>query len=151
MSEKKIMVLLLLVALGFGVASFVVYNSESGDLPLEGEDENATDTQDENGETEVEPEDLTASQLESLVSCLNSANVVIYGSKTCPYCNQLVQSLGGHDAVEPIYVECSEETERCRDELIGRGVPEIQIEGEMYKGSRDPEDIGNAVNCEIVR
>ncbi|MGM0482768.1 MAG: glutaredoxin domain-containing protein [Patescibacteria group bacterium] len=151
MSEKKIMILLLLVALGFGVASFVLYSFDSDDHSVEENGENRTESEGEDEEVNVDSEDLTASQLEELVSCLNNADVVIYGSKTCPYCNQLVKSLGGTDNVEPIYVECSDETERCRDELIGRGVPEIQIEGEMYQGSRDPEDIGSAVNCEIDR
>ncbi len=83
-----------------------------------------------------------------LIDCLAEAGVVIYGSVTCPFCTQLAESLGGYDAIDPIYVECPDDPERCEAEMYGRGVPEIQIEGEFYQGSRDPVDLAEAVGCE---
>lgn len=156
MNEKKIMALLLLVAAGLFIASFVIYSSNSGDSEVErGDDGGIEEEGNDNGieeegeESDVPEEDLTVSQLEDLIVCLNDADVVIYGTPTCPYCTKLVDSLGGSNVVEPIYVNCFEEEARCREEMKGRGVPEIQIEGEMYQGSRDPQDIASVVGCEI--
>ncbi len=84
-----------------------------------------------------------------LVECLEQAGVVIYGSVTCPFCTELANEFGGYDIIDPIYVECTEEPDRCDEEMIGRGVPEIQVEGEVYQGSREPAAIGQAVGCEM--
>ena len=100
-------------------------------------------------ETGDDEGDSMASEMEGFILCLKDAGVVIYGSVTCPYCTQLVEAFGGYEVVEPIYVECSQEGQRCQSEMIGRGVPEIQISGEMYRGSRNPQDIGRAVGCVI--
>jgi hypothetical protein len=81
----------------------------------------------------------------SYVTCLQEAGVVIYGSATCPACAALVESLGGLDAVKPIYVECHKETERCSNEMKTNYVPEIQINGELFEGDRNL--LGQEVNC----
>ncbi len=98
-------------------------------------------------------EDLTeVGSMEELVACMAEAGVVIYGSVTCPFCTQLADAFGGADVVKPIYVECTEDRERCMNEMIGRGVPEIQIRGEMYRGpSRQPADIGREAGCNLVQ
>ncbi len=100
-------------------------------------------------EDEDYKEHVSEDQMKELVSCLDEAGVVIYGSVTCPFCEQLANSFGGYDVISSIYVECTEESERCDEEMIGRGVPEIQIKGEIYQGSRDPLDIGREVGCEL--
>ncbi len=78
------------------------------------------------------------------------AGLIIYGSRTCPACASLANSLGGYEKIEPIYVECSEKWEKCSAEMQTRYVPEIQIQGELYEGPRNPTEIGNAVSCEII-
>ena len=95
----------------------------------------------------VESEETEEGGMTSLVQCLGDEGVTIYGSSWCPYCTDLVESFGGYDVVDPVYVECTEEEGRCMEEMIGSGVPEIQIKGEMYRGSRDPEGIAEAVGC----
>lgn len=85
--------------------------------------------------------------LEELVSCLAENNFVIYGSEWCPACRQLVNSFGGYEMVEDIYVECSEEGERCNEEQKTNYVPEIQIDGELYEGPRDLQSITDKVGC----
>ncbi len=97
---------------------------------------------------EVGQENRSDSDYDELVACLAEAGVVIYGSVTCPFCTQLAESLGGYDMIDPIYVECPDDPERCEAEMYGRGVPEIQIEGELYQGSRDPADLAEAVGCD---
>lgn len=84
---------------------------------------------------------------EQFIQCLKENNVVIFGSVTCPYCAQLVNSLGGYEVVAPIYVDCSQYPNRCKDEMQTRGVPEIQIDGVLYQESRLPANIGTEAGC----
>ncbi|MFP4403909.1 MAG: peptidylprolyl isomerase [Candidatus Woesearchaeota archaeon] len=92
---------------------------------------------------------LELSNLKEFNECLADSGMVIYGSSTCPYCGQLVELLGGSDAVKPVYVECTENQERCISEMIGKGVPEIQLNGELYEGQRTIENLAEATNCSI--
>lgn len=86
---------------------------------------------------------------EGFVNCLKDAGVVIYGSDFCVYCKELIDCFGGKGTVSPIYVDCYEEGDRCADEMHGVGVPEIQIEGDLYQGSREPKHIGEVVGCQL--
>lgn len=81
--------------------------------------------------------------------CLSDKGVTIYATKTCPSCSSLVESLGGYDAVEPIYVECMENQERCDEEKDTEYVPEIQINGELYEGQRSKEKLSEVTNCSL--
>lgn len=91
--------------------------------------------------------DSTNLNLKEFNDCMAENGVVIYGSRTCPFCTQLVNLLGGKDATSSVYVECSEFPERCRNEMIGSGVPEIQINGKMYQGARTIESLAAATGC----
>lgn len=115
--------------------------------------ENEVNENKEKNESEIADKEERESEKEisdsDFIQCLANAGVVIYGTKTCPACASLVNSLGGYELVEPIYVECNEERDRCSFEMQTNYIPEIQIKGELYSGSRNPINIGNAVNCEI--
>ncbi len=87
--------------------------------------------------------------IKDFVDCLRSAGVVIYSSEFCPQCLDLYKSLGGKDMVSSIYVDCMEEGRRCYDEMLGTVIPEIQIEGDLYKGSHELKYIGNEVGCQF--
>lgn len=95
-----------------------------------------------------QPEEEVASPGE-LIQCLAANNIVIYGTSTCPACAQLINSLGGYQAVEPIYIECSQETEVCMQNMQTDYVPEIQVNGELYTGSRNPQDLAEQFGCQI--
>ncbi len=107
-----------------------------------------------NGEV-VEPDNgENNNDMSELVQCLQEKNVVVYGSYTCPACSQLVDDFGGSDVIKPIYVECTgiageEEANRCENEMQTRYVPEIQIDGELYEGSRSPQALAEEISCEI--
>lgn len=88
-------------------------------------------------------------KLKDFNDCLSENEVVVYGSETCPHCGNLVETLGGKEAVENVYVECTENRERCNEEMIDTGVPEIQIDGEKYSGSRSLEGLSEATGCEV--
>lgn len=92
-------------------------------------------------------EKIGETTIDDFVQCLKEKGLVIYGEEWCSYCTQLAESLGGYETVDLIYVECTEERERCNEEMLGRGVPEIQIKGEMYEGSRDPRKLAEETNC----
>jgi len=81
--------------------------------------------------------------------CLAENGVVIYGTHWCPACNQLVEMLGGHDAVNSVYVECTEEQQRCAEEAQTGYVPEIQIDGELYENIRTLEGFSEATGCPL--
>ena len=85
--------------------------------------------------------------MKDLVSCLKDAGVAIYGSPFCPHCEDLVGDFNGNTVIAPIYVDCSKDASRCYNEMHTNAVPEIQIKGKIYIGSRDPEAIGFAVGC----
>ncbi|MFP4022587.1 MAG: glutaredoxin domain-containing protein [Candidatus Paceibacterota bacterium] len=147
MNKNIIVGIVVIVAFFAGVVFWGFASEEIQDNGSEKDQEENESMPDE--ENEENKDELQTSDLKELVACLDDAGVVIYGSRTCPYCSQLVESFGGRDIVDSIYVECSDEPERCQEELIGKGVPEIQIDGEMYRESRDPKVIGEAANCQI--
>ncbi len=92
-------------------------------------------------------ESLTNNDMVALVDCLKESNVVIYGNKSCPACASLAESFGGYNAIDGLYVECTEERERCTDEKETNYVPEIQIKGDVYSGGRAPSQLAAAVEC----
>ncbi len=88
--------------------------------------------------------------LEELITCLKEKGVVIYGSSTCPVCRSLVEGWGGSNTISPIYIDCSlgkEESKQCRENIVSGYVPEIQINGEVFKGGRSPEDLAKETGC----
>jgi hypothetical protein len=87
-------------------------------------------------------------ELKEVVDCLKEEEVVIYGSVSCPACANLISNFGGHRVILPIYVECSEEGERCQNEKLTSYVPEIQIKGELHEGERSLETLAEKAGCE---
>ncbi len=99
----------------------------------------------ENNENEIDT---------SLIECLDDNDLVIYGASTCPACKQLVASLGGQETVESIYVECGasgseDDQQKCQQNAETGYVPEIQIDGQVYEGPRDPASLAGQVGCEL--
>ena len=88
-------------------------------------------------------------EMAELNECLAENGMTIYGMEWCGHCTNLVESLGGYEAAQPVYVECTEEEnqQRCSEERQSSGVPEIQIDGELYRGERSPERLAEAVGC----
>jgi len=86
---------------------------------------------------------------EEIIQCLKEAGVVVYGTEFCSACISLRKEFGGDETISPIYVDCGEDRDVCSQEKETRYVPEIQIEGELYQGSKSPFDIAKEVNCEI--
>lgn len=87
--------------------------------------------------------------LENFNQCLSKEGVVIYGSEWCPACNSLVETLGGYEKVGPVYVECTKEQERCQKETKTNYVPEIQINGRVYEGSRSLNSLAEITGCKL--
>lgn len=85
----------------------------------------------------------------ALIECLAKNGLVVYGRSTCPACQNFASSFGGYQAISPFYVECSSETERCVAEKQTGYVPEFQIKGKLYQGSRAAADLAREVGCKI--
>jgi len=86
-------------------------------------------------------------EIKQFNDCLAENGLVIYGSYSCPHCTSLVSMLGGNLAVESLYVECTQDSERCSDEKIEAYVPEIQINGQLYEGQRTFGGFSSATGC----
>lgn len=84
-----------------------------------------------------------------LIQCFADKGLTIYGSSTCPACRQLAMSLGGYENIKPIYVECSENREKCTKDKQTGYVPEIHVNGKLYQGSRAASDLATAVGCSM--
>lgn len=135
---------ILAILIGAFLISGALYLTRPGDENNQKEET----VEEENSETlplEEENEVVTS----TLMNCLKEEGVVVYGSKTCPACAQLVTAFGGYDVIAPIYVECMEEGSRCSAEKQTGYVPEIQIKGELYTGSRSLEIIASEAGCSI--
>ncbi|MEX0920044.1 MAG: hypothetical protein WDZ69_00495 [Candidatus Pacearchaeota archaeon] len=89
------------------------------------------------------------SGLKEFNDCLAENGMVIYGSQTCPACRNLVETMGGYESVESVFVECTQEGERCQNEMKTNYVPEIQINGEIYEGSRSLEAFAERTGCQL--
>ncbi len=85
--------------------------------------------------------------IDEFVSCLASKDFKIYGADWCGWTKKLVvNTFGGFDVVDPIYVECTKEEELCSSEGV-TGYPTIKIGGEGYKGDRDFKSFETATGC----
>lgn len=94
------------------------------------------------------PEEEVVEPADDFIQCLVDQGMVVYASKTCPACTSFVQELGGYEKVDSLFVFCSEESDRCRNEMKSRYVPEIQIKGEVYTGNRKTESLASITGCE---
>jgi hypothetical protein len=92
---------------------------------------------------------LSAQDKQEFVTCLAEKNTVIYGSSTCPACRSLIDKLGGYETTEPIYVECTNEGERCEQEMQTTFVPEIQIDGELFEDGSTLEALAERTQCQL--
>lgn len=81
--------------------------------------------------------------------CLANNGIVIFGSEWCPACRSLVELLGGSSAVEPVYVECTKEQDRCAQEKMTGYVPEIHFNGEVYEGQRSVAALAQVTGCDV--
>ncbi len=152
---KKNILIVLVLAVVFVGSIFLIGDTEEDPADINDSEEEIVEEGEEADleETDIEEADLEETDIEDdmdlFVDCLKENDVTIYGSDWCPFCRDLVDSFGGYEVVSPIYVECTEEEDRCADEMQGRGVPEIQVENEIYQGSRDLAVLGGEVGCEL--
>ena len=61
----------------------------------------------------------------------------------------LVELLGGYELAAPVYVECTEEQERCKEEIKTPYAPEIQINQVVYQGPKTREALAAFTGCKL--
>ncbi len=147
--KKNILIVIIFLLVMTGIVIFIESIKTEESL---GEEEISLNEDDLSVETglDLEPSiDLNDELNNDFIQCLADSGMVIYGSRTCPACTQLAESFGGYDKIALIYVECSEERERCSSEMQTNYVPEIQIQGNLYEGSRDLGYLAKITDCEL--
>jgi hypothetical protein len=92
---------------------------------------------------------LSAKDKQEFVNCLAERSTVVYGSATCPACRSFIDKLGGYEIAEPIYVECTNEGERCNQEMQTNYVPEIQVNGEVVENGSNLEVLAERTQCQL--
>jgi len=88
--------------------------------------------------------------LQEFIGCLNDAGFKIYGATWCTYCQQLVGMLGGYDAVEDIYVECTKNEDLCKQEGV-ESYPTIKINGVVFDKQRTFENFSAETGCPVPK
>ena len=110
------------------------------------DDRSSKATQSNNSE---ESKSSPTSQASSFVQCLDDAEIVVYGSRTCPACHSFAEQFGGFDAIAPIYVECSDNPEECANNMQTNYVPEIQFSSQLLEGQSTPESLAEITGCQL--
>ncbi len=127
------------------------HQEESNDvIGTERQEESSQERKESMEETELDKKPIEDDEdLSEIIDCLEKNDVVVYGSETCPACASLAASFGGYEKMGDLYVECMEDVDRCNEEKVTGFVPEIQIDGSLYEGSRDINILAREVGCEI--
>jgi len=110
------------------------------------EDFSAEGQQVTTGQDPSELSSIDVKDMTEFVGCLKGADFVIYGANWCGWTTQLVNMLGGWEAVGPVYIECTEEADLCKDKEI-MGYPTILINGQLYQGERSFSGFSEATGC----
>lgn len=79
-------------------------------------------------------------------TCLAQKGVKVYGADWCGWTKKWVETLGGQQAISPIYVECTTNEALCSSEGV-TGYPTTKINGQAYNGARTIEAIAQATGC----
>lgn len=87
--------------------------------------------------------------LDEFAQCLTNKWAIMYGSKTCPHCLKQKKMFG--DSFQYIdYVECTQEAERCGNELEWNSVPAWKfIDGSQVEWRQEFETLATLTNCEL--
>src|SRR4030042_1598509 len=87
------------------------------------------------------------SNYDNFAKCLTEDGVVMYGSVTCPHCQNQKKVFG--DSFQYIdYVECSEDPTQCNKNGV-QFVPTWYIMGKLFNGEKTIEDLSSLSGCEV--
>lgn len=88
------------------------------------------------------------SAMDSFAQCLASKNIAMYGAKWCSHCQK--QKAGfGESFKYVLYMECSENAQKCLDAGI-QGYPTwILTDGKKLQGYQELEKLAEASGCEL--
>ncbi len=94
-----------------------------------------------------EPEaNIDPQEMKNFVSCLEEQEFVVYGASWCGFSVQVIEMFGGKEAIDPIYVECTEQEELCREKEIS-GYPTVMINDQPYQGERSLTGFAEQTEC----
>ncbi len=84
-------------------------------------------------------------QRKSLAKCLAEKGVKMYGSDTCPYC-QNQKKMFGEDFTKINYINCDFDKSVCAEKGI-TGYPVWEIDDKMSAGLKSLEELAAATGC----
>jgi glutaredoxin len=89
----------------------------------------------------------TGSNYDNFAKCLTEKGVVMYGSVTCPHC-QNQKKVFGESFKYISYIECSENPTQCSENGV-QFVPTWSIDGKLYTGEKTIEELSSLSGCEL--
>ncbi len=141
MNRASFSILVSLVVLGLVGLTFY--------FALQAEDEAEGEVSSDNGSQVSSQSGELISNVDEFTGCLDEADAIIYGSVTCPACGRLADKFGGYEAMDPIYVECTEDGDRCASEKLTGFVPEAQVDGELIEAADIVGALSRETGCEV--
>jgi hypothetical protein len=90
----------------------------------------------------------TTINYDNFAKCLTEKNVVMYGSETCPHCQNQKKMFG--DSFQYInYVECSENPSACTEKGV-QYIPTWSVNGSLQSsGEKTLNELSSLTGCKI--
>lgn len=86
-------------------------------------------------------------EYDNFAKCLTDKGVVMYGSKTCPHCQNQKKMFG--DSFKYVnYIDCIDNSTQCVEKGI-QYVPAWYIDGKLYTGEKTIEELKSLSGCEV--
>ncbi len=96
------------------------------------------------------PKNKSSTELDAFAACLAGKNIVMYGAKSCSWCQKEKANFGSAFDYVP-YVECPEEPQKCIAAGI-EGTPTwIFPDGKKLVGYQGLEKLSQASGCPLTQ
>lgn len=91
----------------------------------------------------------SSNNLDAFAQCLTQKGLVMYGSATCPHCQNEKNRFG--EAFQHVnYVECLTESKRCVEKGINSVPTWVLADGQKLVGEQGLEKLAVVSGCKIV-
>lgn len=89
----------------------------------------------------------TEGAFDQFAQCLTDKGVKMYGSNTCPHCNEQKKSFkGSFDLIT--YVECNQNPTACQEAAID-AYPTWEIDGKRTEGRKSLSELSELTGCAL--
>lgn len=84
---------------------------------------------------------------DNFAKCLTDKGIVMYGSNTCPHC-QNQKKMFGNSFKYVTYIDCIDNSTQCTEKGI-QFIPDWYINGKFYTGEKTIEELKSLSGCEV--